>query len=100
MCGCRAWFVWDLVGNPEDRFSHNEAHMYYFKTLVPVTVQAGLRLVWLETQDIGFLMRSGSHVSFSPAGVDAGYLKRGDDGLGDDDSVDDSLVDALDDDGK
>ena len=23
---CTAWFVWDLVGNPEDRFSHNEAH--------------------------------------------------------------------------
>ena len=22
---CAAWFVWDLVGNPEDRFSHNEA---------------------------------------------------------------------------
>ena len=21
-CGCTAWFVWDLVGNPEDRFSH------------------------------------------------------------------------------
>ena len=26
-CGCRAWFVLDLVGNPEDRFSHNEAHL-------------------------------------------------------------------------
>ena len=24
--GCAARFVWDLVGNPEDRFSHNEAH--------------------------------------------------------------------------
>ena len=24
---CTAWFVSDLVGNPEDRFSHNEAHM-------------------------------------------------------------------------
>ena len=21
------WFVSDLVGNPEDRFSHNEAHL-------------------------------------------------------------------------
>ena len=29
LCGCRAWFVWDLVGNPKDRFSHNEAHMMY-----------------------------------------------------------------------
>ena len=26
-CGYTAWFVWDLVGNPEDRFSHNEALM-------------------------------------------------------------------------
>ena len=26
-CGCTARFVSDLVGNPEDRFSHNEAHM-------------------------------------------------------------------------
>ena len=27
LCGCRAWFVWDLVENPEDWFSHDEAHM-------------------------------------------------------------------------
>ena len=26
-CGCTARFVTDLVGNPEDRFSHNEAHI-------------------------------------------------------------------------
>ena len=26
-CGCTARFVWDLVGNPEDRFSQNEAHL-------------------------------------------------------------------------
>ena len=25
-CGCIEWFVSDQVGNPEDRFSHNEAH--------------------------------------------------------------------------
>ena len=25
---CTARFVWDLVGNPEDRFSHNEAHLW------------------------------------------------------------------------
>ena len=24
-CGCTARFVWDLVGNPEDRFSHIKA---------------------------------------------------------------------------
>ena len=27
LCGCTARFVSYLVGNPEDRFSHNEAHM-------------------------------------------------------------------------
>ena len=26
-CGCTARIMSDLVGNPEDRFSHNEAHM-------------------------------------------------------------------------
>ena len=28
-CGCTARFVSDLVGNPEDRFSHKEAHMQF-----------------------------------------------------------------------
>ena len=28
-CGCTARFVSDLVGNPEDRFSHNEAQMSF-----------------------------------------------------------------------
>ena len=27
-CSCTARFVSDLVGNPEDRFSHNEAQLY------------------------------------------------------------------------
>ena len=27
LCGRAALFVWDLVGNPKDRFSHNEAHL-------------------------------------------------------------------------
>ena len=26
---CTAWFVSDMVGNPEDWFSHNKAHMSY-----------------------------------------------------------------------
>ena len=26
-CSCTAWFVSDLVGNPEDRFSQNEAQI-------------------------------------------------------------------------
>ena len=28
-CGCTARFVSDLVGNPEDRFSHDAAHILY-----------------------------------------------------------------------
>ena len=27
-CGCTAWFVSDLVENPEDRFPYNEAHLW------------------------------------------------------------------------
>ena len=30
-CSCTAWFVSDLVGNPEDRFSHNEAYFNFYK---------------------------------------------------------------------
>ena len=29
LCGRAAWFVSDLVGNPEDRFSHNEAQLSF-----------------------------------------------------------------------
>ena len=29
ICGCTTWFVFDVVGNPKDRFSHNEAHMVF-----------------------------------------------------------------------
>ena len=31
LCDCTARFVSDLVGNPEDRFSHNEAQIEEFK---------------------------------------------------------------------
>ena len=34
-CDCTARFVSDLVGNPEDRFSHNEAHIFSAKFLHP-----------------------------------------------------------------
>ena len=29
--------MWDLVGNPEDRFSHNEAHLLPDKVPTPMT---------------------------------------------------------------
>ena len=31
-CDCTAKFVWDLVENSEDRFSHNEAHLSIFES--------------------------------------------------------------------
>ena len=37
LCGRAAWFVWDLVGNPEDRISHNEAHMKVGSAGVSIT---------------------------------------------------------------
>ena len=36
LCGCTARFVWDLVGNPEDRFSHNEAQFMIVFSVVLV----------------------------------------------------------------
>ena len=32
-CDCTARFVSDLVGNPEDRFSHDEAHGFLFAAI-------------------------------------------------------------------
>ena len=40
-CGCTAQFVSDLVGNPEDRFSHNEAQIpvvYFFNDIETITI--------------------------------------------------------------
>ena len=31
-CGCTAPFVWDLVRNPEIRFSQNEAQMMFMQS--------------------------------------------------------------------
>ena len=42
-CGCTARFVWDLVGNPEDRFSQNEAHLY-LKNLCDAVLRQKLSL--------------------------------------------------------
>ena len=43
----------DLVGNPEDRFSHNEAHFEPLE-LASVAVHASLCLIWLDTLTTGF----------------------------------------------
>ena len=32
-CDCTARFGWDLVGNPEDRFSLDEAHIMVFRLI-------------------------------------------------------------------
>ena len=31
----------DLVGNPEDRFSQNEAHLFLFKCIIEIRVDGG-----------------------------------------------------------
>ena len=41
--GCTAWFVWDLVGNPEDRFSQNEAQ---------INMQIKMQIVKTEESDL------------------------------------------------
>ena len=45
LCGCTAWFVWDLVRNPEYRFSHNEAHL--FQPIVSATTCSLLHNIYL-----------------------------------------------------
>ena len=37
-CGCTARFVSDLVGNPENRFSHDEAHIETYTTLTSISM--------------------------------------------------------------
>ena len=32
-CGCTAGLMWDLVGNPEDQFSHNEAQIFFLRNV-------------------------------------------------------------------
>ena len=65
--GCAARFVWGLVGNPEDRFSHNEAHLYddalmelgshYLFYILGVTPESRLKFVHGK----GFFIRPLSH---------------------------------------
>ena len=38
-CGCAVRFVSDQVGNPEDRFSHNEAHISFSCSLKALQVE-------------------------------------------------------------
>ena len=50
--GCTAWFVWDLVGNPEDRFSHNEAYLIYCGRLMNTEMFKYLPVSYLEIDRI------------------------------------------------
>ena len=53
-CGCTARFVSDLDGNPEERFSYNEAHLILSISIVFVDVQVDRSLTWSETRDAVF----------------------------------------------
>ena len=55
-CGCTAVFMSDLVGNPEDRFSYNEAHLI-LELFQAVTdrVVAGGYIVSIVCSQLAFL---------------------------------------------
>ena len=53
LCGCTVWFVWDLIGNPEDRFSHNEAHITVCPSVISGLVLVILQLITTELQPVG-----------------------------------------------
>ena len=53
-CGCTARFVWDLVRNPKDRFSHNEAHLIPGSgTFFPLLSATGERMSWVPVNHLG-----------------------------------------------
>ena len=59
VCGCTAPFVWDLVGNPEDGFSHNEAHIYAANNKVLIKLDGcagGSPSLLFALHKTGFLM--------------------------------------------
>ena len=37
-CGCKAWFIFDLVGNPDDRFSRDKPYITSFDLIVYLIV--------------------------------------------------------------
>ena len=53
LCGCAARFVSDLVGNPEDRFSHNEAQIG--TALIRLHMEADLSHYWFTCTIVGFV---------------------------------------------
>ena len=48
----------DLVGNPEDRFSHNEAHMIYKHNILDNKLQKRIpQLIQIIEQTVEFVIR-------------------------------------------
>ena len=52
LCDCTARFLLDLVGNPEDRFSHKEVHIAEDKMTRNGLLQCTLKLVPQEVSHI------------------------------------------------
>ena len=51
--GCTAWFVSDMVGNPEDRFSHDTAQLkwlFYDNLLIILFISATKHKLWVLTR--------------------------------------------------
>ena len=48
LCGSTAWFVLDLFGNPEDRFSHSEAHLLICTFMSSSKIKKSARCCLLE----------------------------------------------------
>ena len=64
ICGCTPRFVSDLVGNPEDRFSHNEAQLIFHikckfcKYLKHLIQSHDLALIWITISAVRHLVES------------------------------------------
>ena len=56
--GCTARFVSDLVGNPEDRFSHNEAHIIRQRHLPDGFYEDARYATFLYGQSAHFMLRN------------------------------------------
>ena len=56
-CSCTAWFVSVQIGNPESRFSHNEAHLATVRGLVLVPMARRVAFWSQENKEVTLCLR-------------------------------------------